>query len=59
MNPVSSPGDPIFYMHHAWLDMLWAKWQDASPARLKEIGGNNKMAGGSGLLGATRPSDVP
>jgi hypothetical protein len=46
-------------MHHAWLDMLWAKWQDASPARLKEIGGNNKMAGGSGLLGATRPSDVP
>ncbi|KAM7183930.1 hypothetical protein V8F20_012429 [Naviculisporaceae sp. PSN 640] len=44
-NPVSSPGDPVFYMHHAWLDRLWAKWQAQNPeVRLKEIGGNNKPA---------------
>jgi tyrosinase len=45
MNPVSSPGDPLFYMHHTWLDRIWAKWQDLKPSvRLTEIGGNNKAA---------------
>jgi hypothetical protein len=23
----SSPGDPIFFLHHAWIDMLWVRWQ--------------------------------
>lgn len=22
-----SPGDPVFYMHHCWIDLLWARWQ--------------------------------
>jgi tyrosinase len=26
-----SPGDPIFYLHHAWIDLLWATWQAAHP----------------------------
>ncbi|KAK4197896.1 putative tyrosinase [Triangularia verruculosa] len=48
-NPVSSPGDPTFYLHHAWLDRLWAQWQDLDPVvRLKEMGGNNKMRNGFG-----------
>lgn len=43
VNPVSSPGDPVFYLHHTWLDRIWAKWQAQNPeVRLKEIGGNNK-----------------
>jgi tyrosinase len=25
----TSPGDPTFYLHHAGLDRLWAKWQEA------------------------------
>ena len=24
-----SPGDPVFYLHHCWIDLLWARWQRA------------------------------
>lgn len=50
MNPISSPGDPIFFLHHAWLDKLWADWQAEDPSsRHKDIGGNNfvDLSGGS------------
>ena len=41
-NVFSSPGDPLFYLHHAWLDKLWAQWQDVDrPARLTDISGPN------------------
>lgn len=23
----ASPGDPIFYLHHCWIDTVWAEWQ--------------------------------
>ncbi|KAK3368749.1 hypothetical protein B0H63DRAFT_535229 [Podospora didyma] len=37
-----SPGDPLFFLHHAWLDRLWWLWQSQDlPTRLKEIGGAN------------------
>lgn len=26
-----SPGDPAFYLHHAWVDSLWALWQASHP----------------------------
>ncbi|KAM7219489.1 hypothetical protein V8F06_005044 [Rhypophila decipiens] len=66
-NPVSSPGDPIFYLHHTWLDRIWAKWQAQNPElRLKEIGGNNKPAaagfpfpGGGGPAGGLPPGFDP
>lgn len=28
----SSPGDPIFFFHHAQIDRLWALWQQKDPA---------------------------
>lgn len=31
MGDVASPGDPVFYLHHCWIDMLWARWQRAHP----------------------------
>lgn len=36
----TSPGDPLFYMHHANMDRLWNKWQHKDwPARMKDISG--------------------
>ncbi|EAU93514.2 hypothetical protein CC1G_02744 [Coprinopsis cinerea okayama7 len=29
MSGRASPADPIFYLHHANLDRIWAKWQNA------------------------------
>ena len=31
MATAASPGDPIFYLHHCWIDLLWARWQLAHP----------------------------
>jgi len=59
-NPISSPGDPLFYLHHAWLDMLWAKWQAQSPAvRLSEMGGKNKGDLATEFPGPLFPPDLP
>lgn len=27
MASLGSPGDPVFYLHHCWIDLLWAQWQ--------------------------------
>ena len=27
---VCSPDDPIFYLHHSFIDYLWALWHDAN-----------------------------
>ncbi|KAJ7573717.1 tyrosinase [Mycena floridula] len=44
-NVFSSPGDPLFFLHHAALDRVWAIWQDFNPsARLSEISGYTTFA---------------
>lgn len=41
-----SPGDPVFYLHHSWLDRLWWGWQGLDPeARLADMGGPNVPTG--------------
>ncbi len=32
MSTAASPGDPVFYLHHCWIDMLWAQWQLLHPS---------------------------
>lgn len=45
-DPIASPGDPIFYLHHTWLDRLFWQWQSLDlPARLTEMGGGNIQTG--------------
>ena len=44
VDPISSPGDPLFYLHHTWLDKLWWNWQSRDLAhRLTDISGPNVM----------------
>ncbi|KAF8243417.1 Di-copper centre-containing protein [Wilcoxina mikolae CBS 423.85] len=39
-NSISSPNDPLFYMHHTYLDLLWWRWQKRHlTARLHDISG--------------------
>ncbi|KAI2627026.1 Di-copper centre-containing protein [Hypomontagnella submonticulosa] len=46
VNTFLSPGDPIFYLHHGYLDKLWWDWQSLNLSmRLTEIGGNNTASG--------------
>ncbi|MQS35402.1 tyrosinase family protein [Streptomyces katsurahamanus] len=28
----TSPNDPVFWLHHAFIDLLWVRWQRARPA---------------------------
>ena len=42
MNPISSPGDPLFYLHHTYLDKVWWDWQALHlPGSLTDISGPN------------------
>lgn len=51
VNVLLSPGDPIFYLHHTYLDKLWWDWQAKDlPKRLTEIAGNNTPNRRTGLL---------
>lgn len=44
-----SPGDPVFYLHHSWLDLNWWKWQNLDlEARLTDMGGPNLPNVGGG-----------
>ncbi|MFD7556928.1 MULTISPECIES: tyrosinase family protein [unclassified Streptomyces] len=31
MTSAASPNDPVFWLHHAFIDMLWAEWQVRNP----------------------------
>ncbi|KAK3356861.1 monooxygenase [Lasiosphaeria hispida] len=31
MGPLSSPNDPIFFLHHAMVDKVWWQWQQQDP----------------------------
>lgn len=31
MASAASPGDPVFYLHHCWIDLLWARWRFGHP----------------------------
>ena len=47
MLPMTSPNDPVFFLHHCFVDKVWADWQslqreanpDASPHYAPEEGG--------------------
>lgn len=41
----ASPGDPVFFLHHANLDRLWWEWQQKDiPTRLSEMSGQSILS---------------
>ncbi|KAJ2996614.1 hypothetical protein NUW58_g917 [Xylaria curta] len=42
INILLSPGDPVFYLHHGYLDRLWWEWQSRNLSmRLTDVAGSN------------------
>lgn len=40
----SSPGDPLFYLHHAYLDRLWWQWEQINATdRMFAMQGNTTV----------------
>lgn len=40
----SSPGDPVFFIHHAMIDRIWTVWQNLNfDARMDEIEGTSTL----------------
>lgn len=31
MNSATSPNDPVFWLHHSFVDLVWDRWQKAHP----------------------------
>lgn len=37
----TSPGDPVFFLHHYYIDRLWWQWQTANPdSRMYDMSGS-------------------
>ncbi len=45
----SSPGDPIFFMHHGFIDHAWRIWQNDNAGRLTDVASPTNQDG-SGTL---------
>lgn len=59
LNGVSSPGDPLFYLHHTWLDKVFWDWQALDRAtRTTTISGTNIGPDYSPGF-PPRPSNIP
>ncbi|KAH9905243.1 hypothetical protein F4778DRAFT_729142 [Xylariomycetidae sp. FL2044] len=48
---ITSPGDPLFMLHHGFVDKMWWDWQAQDPAkRLSDISGPNDQDPAVGFL---------
>lgn len=42
LDVVASPSDPLFFLHHTYLDRVWWQWQQADlSTRLTDMAGRN------------------
>ena len=49
---LTAPADPVFWMHHAEIDRLWAEWQAANP------GQNPALAGAAAIMDPWSENEV-
>ncbi|KAK9708662.1 hypothetical protein K7432_009508 [Basidiobolus ranarum] len=40
-----SPNDPVFYLHHGFVDKNWALWQANAPQNYRDYSGTNTIGG--------------
>lgn len=59
MASMASPNDPIFFLHHAFMDRLWARWQARSSTFLNAYGGVNANGAMAKLTDVMQPFGVP
>lgn len=50
-NSITSPGDPLFFTHHGFVDKMWWDWQARNlPARLTDMNGPNAQSPDIGFI---------
>jgi len=54
-----SPWDPAFYLHHCWIDMLWAWWQTWHPGTSNFVASGPRWGLTDPLLAWTNPTRTP
>ncbi|KAK9722824.1 hypothetical protein K7432_002363 [Basidiobolus ranarum] len=42
---MTSANDPIFFLHHAYIDKIWADWQKSHPQKSNDYSGTNLVGG--------------
>lgn len=58
MSARDSPHDPVFYLHHCWIDLLWAQWQLRNPGALFVSSGAGAGLNDQLMGYTTTPADV-
>lgn len=59
MNATVSPRDPVFYLHHAWIDKLWKEWEDIRQSSAYQRTNMVRYDGTYSFNGQTLPSVNP
>jgi hypothetical protein len=54
----ASPRDPVFYLHHCWIDLLWAQWQLQNPGASFVSSGTGRGLNDAMQPWTTTPADV-
>jgi len=54
-NPMLAPNDPVFFLHHANIDRLWAKWQHVHPQASYNV--PSKLPSGLPMPDGQKPDD--
>lgn len=42
-NPNGSPADPVFFLHHGYVDKIWRDWQKIYPTEMLTIDGDSNI----------------
>ncbi|WP_331234027.1 tyrosinase family protein [Natronorarus salvus] len=59
MSDHTSPNDPVFFLHHCFVDKLWAQWQRKHPRKGYVPASGDDVPPGHGLNDPMRPWNTP